>query len=265
MSMRLVPLVLAILFSVGSASAGDIREFNVATLERLGRELSHRDGIAARATDLVLKEYPAAVALKIGGWITELQKSGDAVHFIAETPSGPTLAYTVTFRQSGEPEVQDMRGQPLPAAVAVRYKARNAAIAALQGRLFDSIYNFEVLDDPDGRGFLVYALAATQKSDEVILAGHFRVTVSADGSKAERVDAFSKSLLSSGPMKSDSPSGDDAVALILIQLVSNKPVETLIYTANLAKKPIYVRTPDGKTWVVGEGKMQVDTSKPSRQ
>jgi len=51
----------------------------------------------------------------------------------------------------------------------------------------------------------------------------------------------------------------------LIQIVSNKPVETLIYTANLANKPIYVRTPDGKTWIVGEGKMQVDTSKSSRQ
>jgi hypothetical protein len=263
--MRIVPLLLTLLLFAASAAAGEIREFNVATLERLGRELSHRDGIAARATDLVLKEYPVARSLKMRGWITELQKSGDAVHFIAETPSGPTLAYTATFRQSGEPEVQDMRGVSLPADVAVRYKARNAAVAALQGRLFDINYNFEVLDDPDGKGFLVYALAAAQKSDEVILAGHFRVTVSADGTKAERVDALSKSLLFSGPIKSGSPTGDDTVALFLIQLVSNKPVETLIYTANLAKKPIYVRTPDGKTWIVEEGKMQVDTSKPSPQ
>jgi len=106
---------------------------------------------------------------------------------------------------------------------------------------------------------MVYALAATQKSDEVILAGHFRVTVSADGTKAERVDALSKNLASSGPIKSDT------VGLFLIQLVSNKPVETLIHTANVAKKPIFVRTPDGKTWVVGEGKMQIATSKPLRQ
>ena len=34
-------------------------------------------------------------------------------------------------------------------------------------------------------------------------------------------------------------------------------------SANLAKKPIYVRTPDGKTWEVGEGKMRVARSKPS--
>jgi len=47
-----------------------------------------------------------------------------------------TLAYTAT-PSSGEPEVQDMHGQSLPADVAARYKARNAAVAALQGRLFD--------------------------------------------------------------------------------------------------------------------------------
>lgn len=63
-------------------------------------------------------------------------------------------------------------------------------------------------------------------------------------------------------MKSRSPKGGDAVALYLIQIVSNKPVETLIYTSNLAKKPIYVCTPDGKTWEVGEGKMRVARSKP---
>jgi len=38
-------------------------------------------------------------------------------------------------------------------------------------------------------------LSLHAETDEVILAGHFRVTVSADGTKAERVDALSKSLL----------------------------------------------------------------------
>jgi hypothetical protein len=127
----------------------------------------------------------------------------------------------------------------------------------LKGQLFSSRYDYVVLSDPDGKRLLVYALAASQQSDQVILAGHFRVTVSADGTKAERVDALSKSLALSGPVKTDT------VALFLIQLVSNKPVETLIYTANLVKKPIYVRTPDGKTWEVGEGKMRVARSKPS--
>ena len=236
--MRIACAVAAIIHTASSVFASEIREFEVGTLERLGRELSRRDQMAARATDLVLKEYPVARSLKMRGWVTDLKRTGGAVHFITEAPSGPTLAYTVDSPLSGKPEVQDRRGQPLPADVAVRYKARETATAAARARLFEAPYNFEVLDDPDGSGFLVYALAATPKSDQVVLAGHFRVTVSGDGAKAERVDALSKSLLFSGSMKSVSPDGGDAVALFMVQIVSKKPVETLIYTADLAKKDI---------------------------
>ena len=171
------------------AAAGEIREFSVPTLERLGNELT---------------------------------------------------------RASQSPD----RGASDPA----RKRARETAVAALQGKLFDTRYDYVVLSDPDG-SLLVYALAAAKYTDQLVLAGHFRVTVSADGTKAERVDALSKSLAHSGAIKRDT------VALFLIQIVSNKPVETLIYTSNLAKKPIYVRTPDGTTWVVENGKMRVDTSK----
>ena len=139
---------------------------------------------------------------------------------------------------------------------AARRQAIETAKAALQGKLFDTRYDYVVLNDPDGKLLLVYALATTKYTGQVVLAGHFRVTISADGTRAERVDALAKSLAHSGEIK-------NAAALWLIQLVSNKPVETLIYTSNLAKKPIYVRTPDGKTWEVGEGKMRITTSKPS--
>ncbi len=261
--MRNVFTLAVFVLAVPLAEASGIREFNVPVLEKLGRELSRRDSIAARAADLVVETQPLSKSLKMRGWITELGRNEDTVYLIAETASGPTLAYTVQFRHSGKPAVQDVRGQPLPDGVAVRYRARQTAITALAGRLFKTSYNFEILDDPDGRGFLVYALAATTDSDQVVMAGHFRVTVSADGKKAEQVDALSKSLVLSGPMKSGVPQGGEAVALFLIQLVSDKPVETLIYTANLARKDIYVRTPDGKTWVVGKGKMRVNPSKAS--
>src|SRR5438094_6746771 len=75
-----------------------------------------------------------------------------------------------------------------------RKRAKQTAIAALKGKLFDIHYNYVVLDDPKGSGFLVYALASTGKPSDIVLAGHFRVTLSADGSKADRVDALSKTL-----------------------------------------------------------------------
>jgi hypothetical protein len=140
-----------------------------------------------------------------------------------------------------------------------RKRARETAVAALKGRLFDAQYDYLVLNDPDGRRFLVYAIASLPNSTSVVMAGHFRVTVSADGSKAERVDPLSNSFATSGPVE------PGTLALYVVQFVSNKPVETLIYTSNLTGKFIYVRTPDGKTWDVENGKMHVVASKPSNK
>jgi hypothetical protein len=194
-SVRSVPLILSILLCAIGASASEIREFDLNTIERLGNEISDRDLLAAHASDAVLETRALARSLKMRGWITELRKGGDVVYFIVEASSGPSLAYTVTFRDLENPQVEDHRGDPLPPNIALRYKARNTAIKALKGKLYTISYNFEVLNDPEGDGFLVYALGATKDPDEVVLAGHFRVTVSADGEEAERVDALSKSLV----------------------------------------------------------------------
>ena len=77
----------------------------------------------------------------------------------------------------------------------VRKRAKQTAIVALKGKLFDIRYEYVVLNDPDGSGFLVYALGKGPKPGDVVVCGHFRVTVSADGNKVERVDALSQGLM----------------------------------------------------------------------
>jgi hypothetical protein len=146
------------------------------------------------------------------------------------------------------------------ATTPVRKRAKQTAIAGLKGKLFDVHYDYVVLDDPKGSGFLVYALATTQKKDDIVLAGHFRVTVSADGSKAERVDALSRTLAVQHGGEG-LPQGSDLVGLHMVQIVSPKPVETLLYTNLITGLPIYVATvPDGRIWEVANGKI-TDTGK----
>jgi len=141
-----------------------------------------------------------------------------------------------------------------------RKRAKQTAMAVLKGKLYDIHYDYVVLDDPDGSGFLVYALATTQKAGDIVLAGHFRVTVSADGDKAERVDALSKSLAIQRAGEG-LPPGSHQVGMYMVQIVSSKPLETLIYTSNLAKQPIVVATfPDGRIWEIENGKAK-DTGK----
>jgi hypothetical protein len=143
---------------------------------------------------------------------------------------------------------------------AVRKRAKHTAMAALQGKLFNIHYDYVVLDDPDGSGFLVYALGSTKNPEEIVLAGHFRVTVSADGEKAERVDALSRSLAIQ--KKGEGlPSGYHQVGMYMVQIVSSKPLETLIYTSNITKEPIVVATmPNGRIFEIENGKIK-DTGK----
>jgi hypothetical protein len=110
----------------------------------------------------------------------------------------------------------------------VKKRAIQTAKTALQGRLFNIHYDYVVLDDPDGSGFLVYALA--QSKDQIVLGGHFRVTVSANGEKAERVDALSHTLLVSPPPPKGSK-GSKPLTVSMSQIVSNKPLETCVYTS----------------------------------
>jgi hypothetical protein len=187
--MRSLLLSVLALFPVCSAVAGEIREFDLKTIERLGNEVT---------------------------------------------------------RASQRPD----RGATNP----VRQRAKQTAIAALKGKLFDIRYDYVVLNDPDGSGFLVYALAATEKPDEVVLGGHFRVSVSGDGDKVEQVDSLSRTL---NAVRKKGPDATTAEGLWTIQLVSEKPVETFIYLSNLNRLPIFVGTPDRTIWKVEHGKIQM--------
>ena len=107
------------------------------------------------------------------------------------------------------------------------------------------------------RDFLFMRLGKGNKPGDVVLAGHFRVTVSADGARALRVDALSHSLLVVNP-KSESPKGYDAVADVTNQVVSNRPIETLVYTNLTTGRPIFVATMDRRLWVVSNGRITLE-------
>lgn len=251
--------MLAISILAGRLVAGEIREFDIPTLEKLGNELSHRDEIAAKASDLVFGQHPEFTEVSPQGWITDLHSNGDIVYWIGETKDGLAPAYKVTF--SGKsPTIEDIHNTKLPAEIALRYKARQTALRALAGKLndvYEPHYNFEVLDDPDGSGFLVYALAAFAKNYPVYVGGHFRVTVSADGGKAERVDQLSHGIIE---QKSD----EKMVAIATAQAVKTPhPVETWIYSSNLYHLPMYVTTTDGASWGIAHGRIvRVDVKGP---
>jgi hypothetical protein len=246
---RLFLLALSILSLVAASSvvAGEIREFNVPTLQRLGNELSRRDEIAAQAADFAVARYPEWKKVSPQYWITALGKSADSVYLIDAREPEPRVAYKVIFPTSGSPNILDAHHQPLPSEIAVRYKALQTAIKAALPTLnvaYGARYNYEVLNDPEGNGFLVYALAAFTKKNVVYNGGHVRITVSADGAKAKRIDQ-----LSHGIIEQKSNPGHEVVAVAIAQAVAtNHPVETFLYESHLYHLPMFVATNDGAVW-----------------
>jgi hypothetical protein len=144
-----------------------------------------------------------------------------------------------------------------------RKRAQQTAKAALRGKLFEIRYDYVVLDDPAGNGLLVYALGKTGKPGQFVLAGHVRVSISADGSAVKRIDPLSRTLMIEDKKHSGLPKDYDLVGMTYNQIISDKPVETLVYSSNVAGQPIFVATPDHKMWQVANGRMFIDNSKPS--
>src|ERR1700730_6944495 len=190
MIVRFTRVLLPILFFGGSTLAGEIREFDLKTTERLGNELT---------------------------------------------------------RQRRRPD----GGATSP----VRKRAKQTAMQAVLPRLNEAYgpkYNFEVLNDPDGNGFLVYALATFRDRSAIYLGGHFRITVSADGAKAERIDDLARGII-----RNRAPADATPVGVGTAQAVDSKyPVETVIYESNLYQIPIGVGTRDGTIWLVANGKIE---------
>ena len=117
----------------------------------------------------------------------------------------------------------------------MKKRARETGSAALRGKLYNIRYDYVVLNDPDGSGFLVYALVLTNKTDETVLGGHFRVSVSADGSKVERIDELQREIV-----RNKIPSGAKARVIGTVQMFGTVPVETWIYSSDLYDIPIFL-------------------------
>lgn len=246
-------LLLFLIFSDVVLAEDSIRSFPVETIAALGRELFRRDQMAAIATDVLMAGQPEAREVPIKGWITEPGVEKGRVYFVQKEGAQLSLAYVVTFPEKGEPRIEDQRGAALPPYVATRYAARESAIAAIP-KFMKAPYNFEVLDAPDGKGFLVYALAATTEPDEIIVGGHYRVSVSADGS-VQQVDPLSRSFVTLQKSKPGAPKDAKVEGMMMTHLVSSTPVETHVFLSLLHSLPFYVTTPDRVIWKVSEGKI----------
>lgn len=121
-------------------------------------------------------------------------------------------------------------------------------------------YRFVVVPDPKGSGFLVYALATSANPEDIVVGIHYRLTVAADASRVERLDALSRTHFVVS--KKNLPQGYQKLAgFVLGQVVSNKPVETLVYLTLHHKTRCLIVTPDASVWRIDNGRIRKEKKK----
>src|SRR6185436_12580370 len=95
---------------------------------------------------------------------------------------------------------------------------------------------------------LVWAMAATTDNDAVIIGGHFRFAISADGKTIRTRDALSKSCLRLSKPSPDA--GKRSEGMFFSHLVSLTPVETHVFANLQYKIRFFVGTRDGRSWKI---------------
>ena len=157
-----------------------------------------------------------------------------------------------TTERLGNELVRTSKRPDRGATTAVKKRAKETAAAAVRGKLYDGVrYDYVVLDDPEGSGFLVYALAAPARKGEVTTGGHYRVSISADGAVAKRVDLLSQLIHQPKPDASTLLAG-----IAASQIAGKLPVETWIYSSYVYHVPMFVAVmADGSIWGVANGRI----------
>lgn len=173
-------------------------------VEALGYELYRQDQAAWQASDIAMawgaERTPAT------GWITLLRDDGWIVRFVGSCGAGVCSFVDVEKTGSREPSLEaHPNGAELPPDQAARWHARETA-AATKFRACTPRYNTVVTStEVDGEpAWRVYLLASSDDPNDVVLTGHHRITVSADGRTVLREEPLSKSCGVSQPLRTSS-------------------------------------------------------------
>jgi len=252
---RGLALLLALPWTANAQDAPPIREFEPVVVEELGRALHRYDNLSAVATDQMLAQFPRPEEQRITGWITTEDDSGPLVSFISVQDGQFVSAIDVRPERAAAEAVTLAGGRALTENELTRHMARLTATRQL-GELCADRYNHVVLDDPERDGWLVYFLASTTQAGTMPVGGHYRMTVSADGTEVLQVDKLFNSCLL---LDIEAESGRDDVAtvgLVVTHLVSDSPIEIHSYLSLAYGLDLAVLTPgSGTMWQVTEGRV----------
>ena len=242
--MRIAIGLIAALLTGGSAGASaaqdappaQVEAWPLAKVQRLGQALYDQDIAAARGTDALLARFNGQPPADLAGWIVLGEGRNQTVRFLAREGDGFRAAFDIPVRSGRAGDVVEVTDTTLPPDQLAMFRARMTAANHIGALRCTQRYNAVVLDDPDSDGWLVWLLASTDQSNQLIMTGHYRFRISADGSEVLQRDQLSASCI----IQTVDPAQGQLAGLNISHIVSPQPVETHVFTSLLYRLPIYV-------------------------
>jgi len=223
--------------------------------EEIGKRIYVQDLYAAQATSLLLAHGVDPAAVGALGWITESRENGTVVTFVAGDPGQWRSACVVTFVEHADPNII-LVDRDLTETQSAMFNARQLALDRVEQPCSDA-YNTVVIPRDGEPGWLAYALAATSDPNLVLVGGHYRAVVSADGRTVLERRNFAKSCLVLQKNPKDTPPGTEVAAYTMSHFLDNTPTEIHVFLNLFYGKPLYVVTPDDRFWYIEGGKISI--------
>jgi hypothetical protein len=240
----------------GATAQEPIRDFSLDVIEELGREIYRRDMAASVATDIMLEQRLELDRYPLRGWVVTDDERGLLVTFIGEYDGEYKAVFDVRPDERDRQRFALAEQRALSSEEAAQFRAR----ATTQNEIREPCserYNSVILKDPETDGWIVYWLAATTQPGTMVIGGHYRVMVSANGEEVMAADRLSRSCIA---LEQPSPAEEqETAAAVVSHVVSSTPVETHVFVSLLHGKPIYVLAGAEALWAVEAGSIrQVD-------
>ncbi len=225
--------------------------------EMIGAALYRHDKLVWWGSDALFADPGFPRGVPMGGWTVDIQEEGQ-VHFFSRSDEGVRRIATVECESSG-PKSCVVKLVTPPAAPtpeqSVILRARRTAYESPKFVRKTERYNDVVLRGQTyghGDSWLVYMLAASPDAYVMMLGGHYRFIISADGSEVESVRELSTSLIAM-------PKQKNSVAAVVSHVLDPVPIESHVWASLMYAQPLFVATSTGMYEVDG-GKISTSAS-----
>jgi hypothetical protein len=215
--------------------------------ENIGRQIYEYDQYASKATDIMMENVTDPRSIGILGWITTRSEGKCVLLFVAEEQTYISPC-RVIFDGLEKPKfIRESR--PLTEVETAMFRARQLWPDIIEQKCTEN-YNTVLLPNEDS-SWSLYVLAATADLNSVVVGGHYKAVISADGRTVLNKRGFTKTCMT---FPTDKPGLE---AYVMTHLLDNTPTEIHVFLSLLSQKDFFIATMDGRHWMVRGDKIKL--------